>query len=94
MLWMAFPLIIWIGVSQTLFRAGNSATLMELAPDHLRGRIISATLLDTALSPAAGIAAGYAADMYGVGAGYALLSAGCLGVVVLTLLIYPKIRQL
>ncbi len=94
MLWMAFPLIIWIGISQTLFRAGNSATLMELAPDHLRGRIISATLLDTALSPAAGIAAGYAADMYGVGAGYALLSAGCLGVVVLTLLIYPKIRQL
>ncbi|HCI85923.1 MAG TPA: hypothetical protein DHV68_03670 [Dehalococcoidia bacterium] len=94
MLWMAFPLIIWIGISQTLFRAGNSATLMELAPDHLRGRIISATLLDTALSPAAGIAAGYAADMYGVGAGYALLSAGCLGVVVFTVLIYPKIRQL
>ncbi|MBT7079423.1 MAG: MFS transporter [Chloroflexi bacterium] len=93
-LWMAFPLIIWIGASQTLFRAGNSATLMELAPDRLRGRIISATLLDTALSPAAGIAAGFVADQYGVSAGYLLLSAGCLGIVALTLSIYPKIKDL
>jgi MFS family permease len=93
-MWMAFPLIIWIGVSQTLFRAGNSVTLMELAPDRLRGRIISATLLDTALGPLAGIAAGAVADRYGVGAGYLLLSAGCLGVVALTMIIYPKIKDL
>ncbi|MBT4943317.1 MAG: hypothetical protein HON31_04825, partial [Chloroflexi bacterium] len=86
--------IIWIGASQTLFRAGNSATLMELAPDRLRGRIISATLLDTALSPAAGITAGFVADQYGVSAGYLLLSAGCLGIVALTLAIYPKIKDL
>jgi MFS family permease len=93
-LWMTFPLIIWIGVSQTLFRAGNSATLMEVAPDRLRGRIISATLLDTALSPAAGIAAGYVADRHGVGSGYLLLSVGCLAVVALTLLIYPRVKDL
>lgn len=93
-MWMAFPLIIWIGVSQTLFRAGNSVTLMELAPDRLRGRIISATLLDTALGPLAGIAAGAVADRYGVSAGYLLLSAGCLGVVALTMIIYPKIKDL
>jgi MFS family permease len=92
--WMAFPLIIWIGASQTLFRAGNSATLMEVSPDRLRGRIISATLLDTALSPAAGIAAGLVADRWGVSAGYALLSAGVLGVLVLTLIIYPKIKDI
>jgi MFS family permease len=93
-LWMVFPLIIWIGVSQTVFRAGNSVTLMELAPDRLRGRIISATLIDTALSPVAGIAAGLVADKWGVSAGYALLSAGCLVVVALTVIIYPKIGQL
>ncbi|NQW20685.1 MAG: MFS transporter [Chloroflexi bacterium] len=93
-LWMAFPLIIWIGASQTLFRAGNSVTLMELAPDRLRGRIISATLLDTALSPMAGIAAGIVADRHGVSAGYMLLSAGCLAVVALTLIIYPRIKDL
>ncbi len=93
-MWMAFPLIIWIGVSQTLFRAGNSVTLMELAPDRLRGRIISATLLDTALSPVAGIAAGIAADRWGVSYGYLLLSIGCLGIVALTVLIYPRIKDL
>ena len=93
-MWMAFPLIIWIGASQTLFRAGNSASLMELAPDRLRGRIISATLLDTALAPVAGLAAGFAADRWGVSAGYMLLSAGCLGIVALVMLIYPKIKNL
>jgi MFS family permease len=93
-IWMAFPLIIWIGASQTIFRAGNSVSLVELAPDRLRGRIISATLLDTALSPAAGIAAGIVADRWGVSAGYMLLSAGCLGVVALTLLIYPRIKDI
>ena len=67
---------------------------MELAPDRLRGRIISATLLDTALSPAAGVAAGFAADTYGVSAGYMLLSAGCLGVVALTMIIYPRVKNL
>ncbi len=93
-MWMAFPLIIWIGGSQTLFRAGNSATLMEVSPDRLRGRIISATLIDTALSPLAGLVAGAAADKWGVSAGYMLLSAGCLGIVVLVMLIYPKIKDL
>ena len=92
--WMAFPLIICIGASQTLFRAGNSATLMEVTPDRLRGRIISATLLDTALSPAAGIAAGIVADRWGVSAGYALLSAGVLSVLALTLIIYPRIKDI
>ena len=93
-MWMAFPLIIWIGGSQTIFRAGNSATLMELAPDHLRGRIISATLIDTALAPLAGLAAGVVADRWGVSAGYMLLSAGCLGIVALVMLIYPKMKDL
>ena len=93
-MWMAFPLIIWIGGSQTVFRAGNSATLMELAPVRLRGRIISATLIDTALAPLAGLAAGVVADRWGVSAGYMLLSAGCLGIVALVMLIYPKMKDL
>ncbi len=93
-MWMAFPLIIWIGVSQTLFRAGNSVTLLELAPDNLRGRIISATLLDTALSPVAGIAAGAVADRWGVSSGYLLLAIGTLAIVLLTLIIYPKIKDI
>ena len=93
-LWTVFPLIIWLGASQTLFRAGNSATLMEVAPDRLRGRIMSATLLDTALSPAAGFVAGLFADAWGVEAGYMFLGGGCLLVMFFVMAFYPKIKDL
>lgn len=89
-----FPLIIAIGVSQTSFRAMNTTILMETTPDHLRGRIISATLLDTAIMPAAGLAAGIAADRWGVWAGYSALGIGSLTVIALVLLFYPKVRKL
>jgi len=34
------------------------------------------------------------ADKYGVSSGYLLLSVGCLAVVALTLLIYPRIKDI
>jgi len=39
------------------------------------------------------LAAGFAADLWGVSYGYILLSAACLGVVAITMLIYPKIKD-
>jgi MFS family permease len=93
MLVMVFPLIIAIGISQTVFRSTNTTTLLENTPEHLRGRIVSATLLDTALAPVAGIIAGAAADRAGVPAGYLVLGGMCLGIVVLALLAYPRIRK-
>ena len=94
LLFMVFPFIIMIGVSQTSFRAMNTTILMETTPDHLRGRIISTTLLDTAIMPAAGLAAGFAADHWGVYAGYLLLGIGCMSVLALVMLIYPRVRSL
>ena len=94
MLVMVFPLIIAIGISQTVFRSANTTTLLENTPDHLRGRIVSATLLDTALAPVAGIIAGAAADSAGVPAGYLVLGGMCLGIVVLSMLAYPRIRNI
>jgi MFS family permease len=93
MLVMVFPLIIAIGISQTVFRSANTTTLLENTPDHLRGRIVSATLLDTALAPVAGIIAGATADSAGLSAGYLVLGAMCLAIVVLAFLAYPKIRS-
>jgi MFS family permease len=89
-----FPLIIAIGISQTVFRSANTTTLLENTPDHLRGRIVSATMLDTALAPVAGIIAGIAADRAGVSAGYLVLGAMCLGIVGLALLAHPKLRSI
>jgi MFS family permease len=91
---LAFPLIIVVGASQNIFRAMNTTTLMETTPDQLRGRVMSVMLLDTALAPVAGLAAGAAADKWGVDAGYLLLGSACVVVVALMLLFYPKVRNL
>ncbi len=93
-LYLAFPLMMLVGVSQTTFRAMNTTILMETTPDHMRGRVIAATLLDSGLMPVAALAAGFIADQYGVSAGYLALSAGCLAVIALVLVIYPKVLKL
>lgn len=93
-LYLAFPLMMMVGISQTAFRAMNTTILMETTPEPMRGRVIATTLLATGLMPVAALAAGFTADRYGVSAGYALLSAGCLAVVGLVLVIYPKVRTL
>ncbi len=93
-LFLAFPLMMLVGVSQTAFRAMNTTILVESTPDHMRGRVVATTLLDTGLMPVAALAAGIIADSYGVSAGYAALSAGCLAVIALVMVIYPKVRTL
>ncbi len=91
---MVFPLIIAIGVSQTVFRSANTTTLLEITPDHMRGRIVSATLLDTAMAPVAGIVAGLVADKAGVPFAYLTLGGMCLAIVVLALLSHPGLRKI
>ena len=91
---LAFPLMILVGISQTSFRAMNMTILMETTPDHMRGRVIATTLLDSGLMPVAALGAGIIADQRGVAAGYMALSAGCLAVLALVMVIYPKVRNL
>ena len=93
-LWLIMPLYIASAMSQTIFRSANTMTLMEITPARLRGRVISMTLIDHSLSPAAGILAGLASDEWGVGAGFLLLGAGILGVVALAVIVNPRIRHL
>lgn len=94
LLLLAFPLMILVGVSQTAFRAMNTTILMETTPDHMRGRVIATTLLDTGLMPVAALGAGFIADQRGVSAGYMALGAGCLAVIALVMAIYPRLRSL
>ncbi len=93
-LWLIMPLYITGAMAQTIFRSANTMTLMEKTPERLRGRVISMTLIDQSLSPAAGILAGLAADEWGVGAGFLLLGAGILGVVAVAYIVNPRIRHL
>ncbi len=91
--WTLFILIIIIGSSQTIFRSSNSLTLIELSPEKLRGRILSITLLDNALSPVFGLLVGIVADNWGVNMGYYFLSTGCFIIICMVLIIYPKIKS-
>lgn len=93
-LFLVFPLIIVVGVSQTSFRAMNTTLLMESTPDRFRGRVVAATLLDTGMMPVAALTAGYFADRWGVWSGFAALSIGLFVVVGLVLLIQPHLRKM
>ena len=92
--WALFILIIIIGSSQTIFRSSNSLTIIELSPEKLRGRVLSITLLDNALSPVFGLLVGVIADNWGVNIGYYMLSLGCFVIILIVLLIYPRIKNI
>jgi MFS family permease len=93
-LFAVVPLMIGLGASQTIFRAANNATILENAPAHMRGRIMSLTLMNNALGPLAGLTAGYVADREGVTSGMFLVGGACLGIVVLLTALYPKLRDI
>ena len=91
---LAFPLMILVGISQTAFRAMNMTILMETTPSHMRGRVVATTMLDSGLMPVAAMGAGFIADQRGVGAGYMALGAGCLAVIAMVIVLYPRVRNL
>ena len=92
--WIVLPLLLIGAMSQTVFRAANTTTLLERTPDSLRGRVVSVTLVDHALSPVVGIIAGLIADSQGVGAGFAFLGISILAIVVLTMTVNPGFRKI
>ncbi len=92
-LWMVMPLLIAGSMSQTVFRAANTTLLLEKTPAELRGRVMSITLIDNALSPVFGIAAGLIADSWGVGAGFLFIGSAILGVVAIAFAMNPAIRR-
>lgn len=93
MFWLIMPFLIVGAMAQTIFRAANTTMLLERTPNRLRGRVVSVTLVDHALSPVVGIAAGLIADSRGVGAGFAFLGAAILTVVALTMIVNPGFRK-
>ncbi|NQW17711.1 MAG: MFS transporter [Chloroflexi bacterium] len=92
--WVVMPLLIVGAMSQTVFRAANTTLLLERTPDRLRGRVVSVTLIDQALSPVVGIAAGVIADAWGVGSGFAFLGIAILAVVALAMAVNPGFRKI
>lgn len=90
----AFAVAILIGAAQTIFRAANNSTLLEITPQRLRGRVVSVTFLDMGVQSVAAILAGMITDAYGVSVGMAMLGAVCLGIVAIVGIGVPSVRRL
>ncbi len=91
---MAFLLMVVSGAAQTVFRAANNSTLLEITPQRLQGRVVSVTFLDMGVQSLASILAGVVTDRWSVSAGMAFIGAVCIAIVGLTTLAVPRVRRL
>ncbi len=91
---LAFGLLIVTGACQTLFRAANNSTLLEITPTQLQGRIVSMTFLDTGMQSIAAILAGTVTDAWGVSAGMAVIGGICVAIVGGVAVFAPAVRRL
>ena len=89
-----FPIISLAGACQTVFRTSNNAALLQVTPPQLQGRIISMTLLDTAMAPLASVAAGLIADVIDVSTAMAVIGGVCIVIVAGIALLEPRIGRL
>ena len=91
---VAFVVSIVIGACQTIFRAANNSTLLEITPQRLQGRVVSITFLDMGIQSAAAIMAGMITDAYGLAVGMATLGGMCVGIVAIVIVAVPSVRKL
>jgi MFS family permease len=90
-LWVAFFSLAAVGFSQLTFRINNNTLVQTLAPDSLRGRVMSIYQLDHALIPLASSALGVCADIFS--APTAIAASGILGLV-LTVVLMASVKQI
>ncbi len=90
----AFGVVIVAGASQTIFRATNNSTLLEITPRRLQGRVVGMTFLDMGAQSVAAVLAGTVTDIWNVSVGLAVIGATCVAIVALIGLGVPTVRRL
>ena len=90
---LAFPIIALAGACQTVFRTANNTALLQVTPPHLQGRMLSMTLLDTAIAPLASVLAGLITDALNVSAAMAVIGGVCIIIVAGIAVLEPRIRS-
>lgn len=80
-LWTAFVLFPMIAFSMMVFRVNNNTLVQTMAPDELRGRVMSIYQLDQALAPLGSFVLGACADVFSTTA--AMAGSGILGLAVM-----------
>jgi hypothetical protein len=79
--WTAFVLFPMIGVSMMIFRVNNNTLAQTMAPDELRGRVMSIYQLDQALAPLGCFVLGACAGVFSTTT--AMAGSGILGLAVM-----------
>jgi MFS family permease len=91
LLWAALLLIGAIGFAMMTFRVNNNTLVLTLAPDALRGRVMSIYMIDHALTPIASAALGFCADVFTTP--QAMLALGLIGLA-LTFILITSVKQM
>ena len=91
---LAFTSVIFVGASQTIFRAANNSTLLEITPTRYQGRVVSVTFLDMGMQSVAVMLAGVVTDVINVSVGMAFLGIACIIFVGAIWIGSPTIRRL
>ena len=81
-------------MAQTVFRAANNSTLLQITPARLQGRVVSITFVDMGVQALAAILAGVVTDAWGVSAGMLVLGGVCVAIVWAIGLGVPGVRRL
>jgi MFS family permease len=88
---LSFLLLAAMGFSQMTFRVNNNTLVQTLAPDELRGRVMSIYQLDHALTPLASFVIGIGAEVFSTPSAIAV--SGMLGLAV-TAVLMVSVKQM
>ncbi|MCH8205515.1 MAG: MFS transporter [Chloroflexi bacterium] len=91
---LAFGIMVLAGASQTIFRATNNSTLLQISPPQLRGRVVGIMSIDAGIQSLAAVLAGVMTDLWSVSAALVIIGAICVGIVSLTWVSAPSVRRL
>lgn len=91
--WMWFSLLTAFiaGTANTVFTSQNQTVIQMMAPDHMRGRVLSVFMLDRALTPVGTAFAGVLANYLGGPNAVMVMGIFCMAVVAAIALMAPEV---
>ncbi len=91
---LAFIVVVFVGMAQAFFFPLINAVLMDAAPEHMRGRVISVLTLDRAMTTFGGALAGFLSFYMGVQVAQILFGLACAVTAVVMFAAYPPLRRI
>lgn len=88
------PALFFIGITNSLFQAMTQTTLMRIAPEEMRGRVMGIRMLDFGLSPLGTSFAGFLAELTSLPLTLMVMGSSCALLAVGVGLVTPSLRNL